>query len=64
MTEKVVSATLPTSATIQIKEPNCKINIDCYGSISVEAPTVADAKELMDYAVGVKQKKALQEAIR
>jgi hypothetical protein len=53
---------LPITNT-QIEKPNCKINLDCYGSISVEAPTVPEAKELFQCALDVKQNKPLQKAI-
>lgn len=52
------------SSNLQIEKPNCKINIDCYGGISVEAPTVEQAKQLLESALSVKQNKPLQEAIR
>jgi len=52
------------SGNTQIEKPNCKIAIDCYGGITVEAPTVAEAKQLLDSALSIKRREPLQEAIR
>lgn len=54
---------MSTVTNTSIEKPNCKINIDCYGGISVEAPTVAEVTQLLDKALSVKQINHLQEAI-
>jgi hypothetical protein len=52
------------SNNTQIEKLNCKIHIDCYGGIAVEAPTVPEVKQLLEQALSVKQNRVLQEAIR
>ena len=47
-----------------VEKPNCKISIDCYGGITVEAPTAAEAKDLLKQALEVKKTQAINEAIR
>ena len=51
-------------STTQTEKTHCKISFDKYGGITVEAPTVSEAKELLESALSVKQNKPLQEAIR
>jgi hypothetical protein len=53
-----------TLATTTTERAICRICLNEFGGITVEAPTVKEVKQLLDKALTVKQRKPLQEAIR
>lgn len=46
------------------REPNFKISVDCYGGVSVEAPSKKAALDLLHEVTGVKKKRPIDEALR